>query len=80
MEMKDIRSSKHGELNGGFSSPKHDHARRSFDKYLASVDTDNANEQVLNQVTDLQKLIKEIKVLFLVLLFFCLMFLIFFFF
>ncbi|XP_071126448.1 uncharacterized protein [Mytilus edulis] len=61
MEMKDIRSSKHGELNGGFSSPKHDHARRSFDKYLLSVDTDNANEQVLNQVTDLQKLIKEIK-------------------
>ncbi|CAC5422727.1 unnamed protein product [Mytilus coruscus] len=62
MEMKDIRSSRHGELlNGDISSAKHDHARRSFDKYLASVDTDNANEQVLNQVTDLQKLIKDIK-------------------
>ena len=55
-------ASKHGINNNNITDTKHRFAKKSFEKYIDSVNTSDPNQQVLQQFAELQKILQEIKV------------------
>lgn len=57
----EMRSSRYDFTNGDISSCKHGNAENIFNRYVRSVDTDQGNGQMLNQLSEIQSLLQDIK-------------------
>ena len=58
----EMRSSRYDFTNGDISSSKHGNAEKIFNRYVGSVDIDQRNGQLLNQMSEIQSLLQDIKV------------------
>jgi len=58
----EMRSSRYDFTNGDISSSKHGNAENIFNRYVRSIDTDQRNGQMLNQLSGIQSLLQDIKV------------------